>query len=74
MLKVMFVLTVFSHHVVTAPVIISQHSSADACEKAFQSFQAQVARNTITGGGGFPTTTVRTHACTETEVWAYARE
>jgi hypothetical protein len=73
MLKVMFVLTVFSHHATTAPVIISQHSTSEACEKAFQSFQVQAARNTIVGGG-YPTTAVRTHACTETEVWAAARE
>jgi hypothetical protein len=68
----MFVLTVFSHHAGTAPVIISQHSSLEACEKAFQNFQTQVARNTI-AGGGFPTTAVRTHACTETEVWTANR-
>jgi hypothetical protein len=72
MLKVMFVLAVLSQHISTAPVVISQHSTFEACERAFQSFQAQIARNT--SSSGFSSTTVRTHACSETEVWVSGKE
>jgi hypothetical protein len=72
MLKVMFVLTVLSQHNSTAPVVISQHSTSEACERAFQSFQAQIARNT--SSSGFSSTTVRTHACSEMEVWVSGKE
>jgi hypothetical protein len=67
MLKVMFVLTVLSGHYNTSPVIISQHSTSEACEKAFESLQAQMARNT--GAVSFQTTVLRSHACTQTEIW-----
>jgi hypothetical protein len=72
MLKVMFVLTVLSQHNSTAPVVISQHSTSEACEKAFQSFQAQIARNPTSSG--FSATTIRTHACSETEVWVSEKD
>jgi hypothetical protein len=72
MLKVMFVLTVLSGHYNTSPVIISHHSSLEACEKAFASLQAQLARNT--GAVSYQTTVMRSHACTETEVWLPGRE
>jgi hypothetical protein len=72
MLKMMFVLTVLSGHYNTAPVIISHHSSREACEKAFESLQTQLARNT--GAVSYQTTVMRSHACTETEVWVTGRE
>jgi hypothetical protein len=69
---VMFVLTILSQHNRTAPVVISQHSSSEACERAFQSSQAQIARNTTFSG--FSSTTVRSHVCSETEVWVSGKE
>ena len=70
MLKVMFVLIVLSQHTSTAPVVISTHSTREACEKAFETLQAQFARNTTSSG--YSSTTMRSHACTETEVWVPA--
>jgi len=72
MLKVMFVLTVLSLHTDTTPVVISRHSTLEACEKAFRSFQEQMARNTT--ASGFASTTMRSHACSETEVWIPGKE
>ncbi len=72
MLKVMFVLTVLSSHADTAPVVISQHSTIDRCEKAFKDLNAQMAQNT--SSPGYKSTAMRSHACTETEVWVAAGE
>jgi hypothetical protein len=67
MLKVMFVLTILTQHPDTAPVVISHHSTREACEKAYELLQEQFARNTRSSG--YSSTTMRSHACTETEVW-----
>jgi hypothetical protein len=67
MLKTMFVLVVISGQYYPAPVVISQHSTLENCEKAFKEFTAQIARNTTSPG--VPTTVMRTHACAETEIW-----
>jgi hypothetical protein len=67
MLKTMFVLTVLSGHPSTSPVITSQHSTFERREKAFRDLNAQSARNT--NSAGYSSTVMRSHACTETEVW-----
>ncbi len=72
MLKTMFVLTVLSGHPNTSPVVISQHSSLERCEKAFKDLNAQMARNT--NSAGYSSTVMRSHACTETEVWVPGNE
>ncbi len=72
MLKTMFVLTVLSGHPNTSPVVISQHSTLERCEKAFKDLNAQMARNT--NSAGYSSTVMRSHACTETEVWMPANE
>jgi hypothetical protein len=64
--KVMFVLTILGLQTATSPVVVSQHSSLEACEKAAQNFKAQLAKNT--DAPTFKTTPIRTYACTETEV------
>ena len=63
MLKVMFVLTVLSSHADTAPVVVSQHSTLDRCQKAFRDLNAQLGQNTT--AQGYKSTSLRTHACTE---------
>jgi hypothetical protein len=72
MLKVMFVLTVLSSHADTAPVVVSQHSTFDGCQKAFRDLNAQLGQNTT--AQGYKSTALRTHACTETEVLVAGRE
>ena len=72
MLKVMFVLTVVLLQNGSDPVVISRHSTAERCEKAFQSFRDQFAKHT--SGPSFASTAIRTYACTETEVWTAERE
>ena len=67
MLKTMFVLVVISWQYYPAPVVISQHSTLEKCERAFKEFTARIARNTNTPG--VTTTVMRTYACTETEIW-----
>jgi hypothetical protein len=66
MTKLMFVLTILVLQTTTNPVVISQHSSLEACEKAIQSLKTQLSKNT--DSPTFKTTPVRTYACTETEV------
>lgn len=72
MFKVLFVLTVLSAHADTAPVVISQHSSLEACQRAFKDMSVQMAQNTTSPA--YKSTAMRTHSCTETEVWIAARE
>ena len=72
MLKIMFVLTVLSAHAETAPVVISQHSTLEQCEKAFKDLNAQMGQNTT--AQGYKSTAMRSHACTETEVWVGGRD
>jgi hypothetical protein len=72
MLKTMFVLTVLSAHAETAPVVVSQHSTLERCEKAFRDLNAQMGQNTT--AQGYRSTSMRSHACTETEVWVAARD
>jgi hypothetical protein len=67
MLKTMFVLVVVSGQYYPAPVVISQHSTLEKCEKAFKEFATKIARNTTTPG--VTTTVMRTYACAETEIW-----
>ncbi len=67
MLKTMFVLVVIGGQSYPAPVAISQHSTREKCEQAFKAFVTGIARNTTTPG--VSTTTMRTYACAETEVW-----
>ena len=67
MLKTMYVLVVISGQCYPVPVVISQHSTMEACEKAFKEFATRIARNTASPG--VATTAMRTYACTETEVW-----
>lgn len=67
MLKTMFVLVVISGQYYPVPVVISQHSSVEKCEEAYRAFSATIAKNTVTAG--VSTTVMRTHACTETEVY-----
>ena len=67
MLKTMFVLVVISGQYYPAPVVISQHSTLENCERALKEFTARIARNTNTPG--VTTTVMRTYACTETEIW-----
>jgi hypothetical protein len=71
MLKTMFVLVVVGGQYYPAPVVISQHSTLEKCEKAFKEFSAKIAQNTKSPG--VTTTTVRTYACTETEIWLPAK-
>jgi hypothetical protein len=67
MLKTMFVLVVISGQYYPAPVVISQHSTREKCEKAFKDFSASIAQNTAYPG--VTTTAMRTYACAETEIW-----
>jgi hypothetical protein len=72
MLKVMFVLTVLSSHPNTAPIVISQHSTIEGCQKAYRDLNEQMGRNTKTPG--YNSTAMRTYACTETEMWVATRD
>lgn len=67
MLKTMYVLTILMLQGATSPVVISQHSTLEACEKAFQTLKAQMGKNT--NAPTYQSTPLRTYACTETEVY-----
>jgi hypothetical protein len=70
MLKTMYVLTVLLLQSNSDAVVVSRHSTLESCQKAFQSFKEQFAKNTVSPT--YATTPIRTFACTETEHWMQA--